>query len=283
VGDPLDVAADDEVREAELEQDERGAILYVTNTSFKPTQLEGFFIYRNDNPIDGTLTNWPFTLSQKAEIFTVGGAVSGTPAEHWKYRAEGAFQTGTTHDRGMTSPFAVGEDHDIEAFGVLSNLEYLFKDSHENATHVGYEFASGDKQSSDDYEQFNLLWGEWPRWSELLIYTYTFETEPSNNTNLHRANVGHRINLTKQWTLTVDYHALWSDRPSQPWRTGANGINVQGSSEFRGSLVTAWARYKFSDQLYGHVLGEYFTPGDYYINPSGDDAYFFRFNLEYIF
>ncbi|OHB67402.1 MAG: hypothetical protein A2Y76_06380, partial [Planctomycetes bacterium RBG_13_60_9] len=267
------------------EQDENGAILYLTNTSFKPTQLEAFFIYRNDNPIDRplTLSNVPPFWGTDKDTYTFGAAVSGTSGDHWKYRAEGAFQTGRTHDRGMTPPFAVGEKHDIEAFGVLTNLEYLFKDAHQNATHVGYEYASGDDPSSDDNEQFDLLWGEWPRWSELLIYTYTFETEVSNNTNLHRANIGHKINLSKEWTLTVDYHALWSDREGQPWRTGANGINVDGSSEFRGSLVTAWARYKFSDQLFGHVMGEYFTPGDYYIDPSGDDAYFVRFNLEYVF
>ncbi len=275
----------DDKNRALTEQDENGAILYLTNTSFKPIQLEGFFIYRNDNPVDNPteLSNLAPMWGADQDIYTFGAAIAGTSGDHWKYRAEGAFQTGTTERKALTPPFALGDEQDIEAFGVLTNLEYLFKDAHENATHIGYEYASGDDPDSDDFEQFNLLWGEWPRWSELLIYTYTMETEPSNTTNLHRANIGHRINLSKQWTFTVDYHALWSDRPGNPWRTGANGINVDGSSEFRGSLVTAWARYKFSDQLYGHILGEYFTPGDYYVNPSGDDAYFFRFNLEYIF
>ncbi len=105
----------------------------------------------------------------------------------------------------------------------------------------------------------------------------------ANDTNLHRANIGHRINLNKQWTLTTDYHALWADEPGQPWKTGANGINVSDDHKFRGALVTCWLRYKFSRQLYGHILGEYFMPGSYYAEPSGDDATFFRFNVEYVF
>jgi hypothetical protein len=32
--------------------DERGLILYLTNKSMAKTQLEGFFMYKNDNPID---------------------------------------------------------------------------------------------------------------------------------------------------------------------------------------------------------------------------------------
>jgi hypothetical protein len=260
-----------------MEQDERGAILYVTNTSFKPTQLEGFFIYRNDNPIDTTLNNWPVPMSQKAEIYTVGAAVSGTPAEHWKYRAEGAFQTGDKTSLG-------GMEQDLQGYGALTTLEYLFKDGHDHATHVAYEYASGDDPSTSDNEQFDLLWGEWPRWSELLIYTAVFENQPAALTNLHRLNVGHRFNINKQWQLTGDYHALWADEAGAPWRTGAGGLNTSSSDRFRGHLLTSWLRYKFGDQLYGHFLAEYFVNAEeYFVSPSDDDAYFLRFNVEYIF
>ena len=259
------------------EQDEHGAILYLTNTSFKPTQLEGYFIYRNDNPIDNTLDNWPEALSQKAEIYTFGGAVSGTPAEHWKYRVEGAYQDGNKES-------LAGVGQDIRAFGALTNLEYLFKDAHDQATHVGYEYDSGDDPgSANTNEQFDLLWGEWPRWSELLIYTAVYENQPANLTNLHRLNVGHRLNLNKQWSLTADYHALWADQQGQPWRTGPTGLNVS-SDRFRGHLLTGWLKYKFSNQLIGHFLAEYFfNAEDYYTSPSDDDAYFLRFNVEYTF
>jgi hypothetical protein len=261
------------------EQDEHGAILYLTNTSWKPVQLEGFFIYRNDNPVDELLTNFPYAWSRKAEIYTLGAAVAGTQGDHWKYRVEGAIQRGEKNDASATLG-EVGPDRDLESYGTLNTLEYQFKDAHDNATHITYEYASGDDPDTDENEQFDLLWGEWPRWSELLIYTASLETQPASLTNLHRINIGHRLNLNKQWSLTADYHILWADQS-----TGLTGaLDTSDTDRFRGHLFTSWLKYKFSDQLYGHFLAEYFVnAGDYFVSPSNDDAYFLRFNVEYIF
>jgi len=269
------------------EDKEEAGILYVTNTSFKPVQLEGFFIYKQDEPLDHVLTNFPYIWSEDGEVYTFGAAISGTSGDHWKYRAEGAIQTGRKagdHPRGG-SPFVVsdlGPARDVQALGTLDTLEYQFKDPHDNATHVTYEYASGDDPDTGKDERFDLLWGRWPRWSELLIYTYANETRAADTTNLHRLNIGHRLSLTKKWTLTGDYHALWADQNS-----GAmipSKIHLSNSEKFRGHLLTSWLRYKFSDQFYGHFLVEYFINGDeYYEAPSNDDAWFFRFNLEYIF
>ncbi len=260
--------------------DERGAILYLTNTSLEKTQLEGFFIYKNDNPVDVTFTQdpaLPAIWSQKAEIFTFGAAIAGSMGENWKYRAEGAVQTGKK--TGNRAP-VIDVEQDVEAFGALTNLEYLFKDSHNSSVHIGYEYASGDDPDTGDNEQFDLLWAEWPRWSELFIYTYTFETSIAESTNLHRLNVGHKFNLNKQWQISTDYHALWADENSG---TVLPVIQVSPDHRFRGHLFTMWAKYKFTEQLYGHLLGEYFNPGNYYASTNSDDAYFLRFNLEYTF
>ena len=274
---------------AVTEQDEHGAILYLTNKLLKNMQLEGFVIYKNDNPINTHVSNISTGLeprwSRKAEIFTYGAAVAGTPEEHWSYRAEAAIQGGH-----KVNEYSSQESQSICAFGALTNLEYLFKDRLDNRVHVGYEYASGDDPGTHGTnEQFDLLWGEWPRYSELLIYTATLETSPAELTNLHRFNIGHSFNLTKWWTITLDYHALWAAQPGNSVATGATGLNVADRSEFhegerfRGCLFTGWAKYKFSDQLYGHLLGEYFMPGAYFQSPSDDDAFFLRFNLEFIF
>ena len=265
-------------------QDERAAIVYLTNTSWKPTQLEGFFIYKNDDPIahqDSTtpVTNIPWSAfpswSRNAEIYTFGGAVTNivAPEEHWKYRAEGAYQTGWRDDKNAVS-------HDVEAFGALTNLEYLFRDSLDNSVHVGYEYDSGDKPGTGTDEQFDLLWGKWPRWSELLIYTASNETDVADLTNLHRVNLGHKIQLTKECSLSTDYHLLWADHTATPWNPA---LHISGDSHFRGQLFTSWLRYQFCKQLTGHLMGEYFIPGNYYEKPSNDNAFFIRLNLEYTF
>jgi hypothetical protein len=274
---------------AVIEQDQHGAIAYLTNKSIDKMQLEGFFIYLNDNPIDGHVSNIPQSFeprwSTKAEIFTYGAAIAGTPEEHWRYRAEGALQGG--HRQNEYTGASQGINN---AYGALATLEYLFKDPLNSATHVTYEYASGDDPgTAGRNEQFDLLWGEWPRWSELLIYTSTLETEPAALTNLHRFNIGHKFNVTKLWTITLDYHAIWADQPGSTLKPGATGLNVANRTKFhegerfRGSLFTGWAKFKISDQLYGHLLGEYFIPGTYYQGPTNDDAFFLRLNIEYVF
>jgi hypothetical protein len=263
-----------------MEQKEQAGILYLTNTSLKPVQIEGFFIYKQDRPLDHKLTNFPYQWSQKGETETYGAAVSGTAATHFKYRAEGAIQRGYKYD-ATTTVGVVGTGRDVEAYGTLDTLEYLFKDPLDNATHVTYEYASGDNPATADNERFDMLWGRWPRWSELFIFTYANETRVGDMTNLHRANIGHRINFTKQLQLTADYHALWADK-----NTGSGSmanLNRSTSDRFRGSLYAASLRYKMSDQLSAYGLFEYLVPGSYYVSSSDDNAYFFRFNFEYIF
>jgi hypothetical protein len=99
-------------------------------------------------------------------------------------------------------------------------------------------------------------------------------------TNLQRANIGHRINFTKQWQLTGDYHALWADQNSGG---GSTALARSSDKRFRGSLYATSLRYKMNDQLSAYGLFEYLVPGSYYVAPSDDDAWFFRFNFEYVF
>jgi hypothetical protein len=274
-----------------MEQYEEAVILYLTNTSFKPVQLEGYFIYKQDSPLaqGETLTNFSPLTAEAGEVYTFGAAISGTHAEHWKYRAEGAFQTGRkAGDLPPTAPDGdpipnyspYGHTEDLRAFGTLDTLEYQFKDARNSATHITYEYDSGDNPDTNRDERFDLLWGRWPRWSELLLITYTSETRVGDMTNLHRLNVGHRFDLSKQWQLAGDYHALWADENS-----GAisPSLHVANHHKFRGSLLVTSLKYKFNDQLSGYGWFEYFVPGEYYVSPSDDNAWFFRFNLEYIF
>ena len=131
-----------------MEQKEQAGILYLTNTSWKPVQLEGFFIYKQDQPLPSgeTLTNFPPIWAERGEVYTFGAAVAGTYSEHWKYRAEGAVQTGRkAGDLPSTLPNSspYGPTEDLLAFGTLDTIEYLFKDAHDNATHFTFRISPG--------------------------------------------------------------------------------------------------------------------------------------------
>ncbi len=80
------------------------------------------------------------TFGDNADIYTLGGRVSGLLEDHWKYSAEGAYQFGRKTGPGTQRP-AVATTRcspppprprasaTSDAFGVNSKLTYLFKDN----------------------------------------------------------------------------------------------------------------------------------------------------------
>jgi hypothetical protein len=270
------------------EQDERGVMLYVTDKSRPNLQLEGYFIFKNDNPVNfrptGGVTGndaWPKTWSKKAEIYTFGGAISGPigHSEHWRYRAEGAVQTGKKQTVAGDNP-----ERSLLAFGTVDRIEYHFNDAKKNKLRASFEYRSGDDRNTSKNEAFDPLWGEWPPWSEIVnIYAYTLETMIGETTNLYRLGFGHSMQLTDKMTMDTDYHLLWADENTRGGYTHSSGLGWSDSGKFRGQLATWQLKYTLSKNLNGHLLLEYFQPGDYYIDSSRDPAFFMRINLDYTF
>jgi hypothetical protein len=265
-------------------QDEHGFILYVTDKTHPKLQLEGYFIYKNDNPLNTAVKDrpdpWPGYWSKKAEIYTLGGAISGPVAdsEHWKFRSEGAVQFGKKQTQQMGS-----EMHDLQAFGTVHRLEYHFNDEKKNVLRGTFEYLSGDDPDNDKNTAFDPLWGEWPQFSELYIYTYLLETMIGETTNLFRLSVGHTMQLTEKIQMDTDYHLLWADENTEKNRPHADVIEFSNSGKFRGQLATWWLKYQITKNLKGHLNVEYFMPGGYYRGESSDNALWTRVNLEYTF
>ena len=271
------------------QEQEQGAILYLTDKS-SPTQLEGYFMYKNNNPVDALARNTITTqakleqYSKKAESYTFGGAASAPINENWNYRVEGAVQLGES-----ASPYASSTDgtpynktEDLMAFGGKGDLEYSFKDELDNRLHVVYEYLSGDDPDTDEVESFNPLWGQWPQWSE-LYQPYVTSMEDGLVSNLHRLAFGHKFKPNKEWEIFTDYHLLWAEENTFAGKTIGGQTAFDNNSNFRGQLLTCWARYTFSKQLKGNLVGEYMMPGDYYTAPFGDEALYFHFTVEYMF
>lgn len=243
------------------EQDEQGVILYASNKSLKTAQLDGYFIYKKDNPE-------VLGVGDEANIYTVGGKILGNPWEHWQYALEGAYQFGekddptvkTAHDAGM---------RDISAFGGNARLSYLFKDPHNNQLHVFYEFLSGDDPDSEGTdEMFDILWGRWPRFSEAYIYSYIAETggRVAQLNNIQRVGAGWSINPIKAMTFTATYNAWFAPeevtRPLSPLPGNPGSAFSTGS--FRGHYLQTVLKHQFNKHAAGHLWGEFIWPGDYY-------------------
>jgi hypothetical protein len=269
------------------QEEEQGAILYLTDKSNADMQVEGYFMFKNNNPVDAIARNVVTTpakiaqYSKKAEIYTFGGALSGPFCDNWNYRVEGAVQAGRSASPN-TSITANNDTEPLLAFGEKSTLEYSFKDDIDNKLHVTYEYLSGDDPKTERVESFNPLWGQWPQWSE-LYQPYITSMEDNLVSNMHRLDFGHKCKPNKEWEILTDWSLLWADKNTFAGKTIAGEKAFTDAGKFRGNLFTCWARYNFTKQLKGNLIGEYFVPGNYYTNVNNDPALYFHFTIEYTF
>jgi hypothetical protein len=260
-------------------QDEHDAMLYWTNKSYENTTLEGYFLYRNGNPVNNDFPNSGFAAanSRKDEVSTYGGAVSQSLNDNWAYRVEGAVQFGNKQDSD-------GKMQSLSAWGTNNVLTYNFNDPCQNTTRFGWEYLTGDKRSTDKIEQFDPMWGKWARWSDLYANTMGMEAgSPAGVgkgewTNLNKFNVGHSLKLADEWTLSGDYFLLLA--PEHPL---ADSDAKFGNGNVRGHLVTSILKYQCCKQFSTYLQGEYLFPGNYYSPDKRDEAMFIRLNVEYVF
>jgi len=240
-----------------IEQDERGAIFYVTNKSLPKTEINGYYIYKHDTPKQAV-------VGYDSETHTIGGRIAGDFGDNWKYYAEGAHQWGKRNSES------------ISAYAFNSKLVYLCKDALSNQFRVGYEFLSGDDPGSHKNEMFDPLWGRWPQWSELYVYTVTLDNpgRPGQVTNFHRLGGGWTCSPAKNLEWSNDYHLLFCDENT---RGSSAGFSEHGT--FRGQLLTSVLKYKFNDHVSTHVWTEFFFPGNYYADSRNDPAVLVRYEL----
>ena len=258
-----------------VEHRERGVVLYARNKSIDRVNLDGYFIAKVDRG-----SNWenragtePFRNSDR-ETYTVGIRAWGNidAEEHWAYDAQYAQQMGRDRNAG-----------NICAGGALAQLFYHFKDPMKNVLRAAYEYRSGDDASTGHRENFDILWGRYPQWSNIYEgYMDTFDgTRPAYAANLHRVQFGWSFMPVKDHEISADYHLLFADQNT----SGATGRPVAGertlseSGCFRGQLLTAIWKTKWNDHISTHLIGEVLFPGDYYTDEKNDPAFFCRYEI----
>jgi hypothetical protein len=239
------------------EQNEQGVILYASNKSIKNTQLDGYFIYKRDDK--------EFSNGDNADIYTTGGKLTGTPADHWQYSVEGAYQFGHKQDGTVTAPTPQTGWRPIDAYGGKAKLTYLFKDPMNNQVGLVGEFLSGDDPNTTGKdEMFDLLWGRWPRWSELYIYSYVNETSRkiAQINNIGRFGPTWSISPTKKLSFSATYNAMFAPQTVPTRNVNASLFSYNGS--FRGHYLQTILRYQFNKNIAAHLWGEFVWQGDYY-------------------
>jgi hypothetical protein len=239
------------------EQNEQGVILYLSNKSVENMQIDGYFIYKRDDK--------EYSTGDNADIYTIGSKISGTPAPHWAYSVEGAYQFGSKQDPTVVYPTPETQWRDIRAYGANAKLTYLFKDKLDNQISLVGEYLSGDdpKTKGTD-EMFDILWGRYPRWSELYVYSYINETSKkiSQMNNIVRFGPNWTFTPMKNTTFSATYNALFAPE-STPTRE-VNSALFSDSGNFRGHYLQTFLKHKFNDHVSAHLWAECVWMGDYY-------------------
>lgn len=264
-----------------MEQNEKGAIFSVAHAPCKEATLTGYFVYKHDDRVSAfdPVHNPAPRGGDNADIYTMGGRLNGLISQHWKYWAEGAYQLGRKQDPTVAYPSHTSDYRDINAFGFNSRLAYLFNDSLKNQIQISYEYLSGDNPHTGDDEMFDVLWGRWPRWSEMGLYSYAAETRVGQQANLQRFGPSWSFTPATGVDFSLGYLALFAPEDI-PTREASPSLFTH-TGNFRGHFLQAVLKYKFNQHVSAHFWVEYQFVGDYY--SSSANWYFIRPEVMFTF
>ncbi|MCX8031304.1 MAG: alginate export family protein [Thermodesulfovibrionales bacterium] len=256
--------------------------LYATNKRRLNTSDElGFFIY-SKNKISDNLTIEPYYIYKKEDKFSATpeldintiGMRAVYKLDKWRFRAEFAHQFGEYEGgrdrRGNGGYIFAGKKYDNVTFKPEFDL--------------GLIYMSGDKPSTTKHEGWNPLFSRWPIYSELIVFTLVNETLkdsggiPAYWTNMIIFRANFKLNFSANTNLNIWYNYLKADQTT----TGLNPAMFSNSGKERGHLPQAMLSHKFTKNLDGYLLAEYFIPKNFY-NKNANDALFFRWQLQYKF
>ncbi|MEI7733343.1 MAG: alginate export family protein [Verrucomicrobiota bacterium] len=255
------------------DQNERGLIAYATFKPKKELEVNAYFMYKHDQRVYEDRVYTPYTGYQTArgdngDIYTLGGRVVHDATEHVRVSVEGAYQFGRKQETGTPmgarSNTLFGNNyHSISACGLNSRISYLVKDKMNNVVYLAYEYESGDDPSTSKDEQFDPMWGRWPRWSEMYIYSYPNETKVAFCSNVHRVGPGWTISPNKYLDFVVNYNLLYADQ-AVPTRASVASTSFSRHGHDRGQYLQAIMKAKFNKHLVGHLWAEVIWPGNFY-------------------
>ncbi len=238
------------------EQDERGLIVYLSDKLNKKTQIDCYFIYKNDydrNRSSGTEGN----------IYTFGSMFKSSFGDNWGYQIEIAPQFG--HKNGK----------ELSAFGSNNKFTYRSHDEKDNTFLIGYEYLSGNK---DPGKHFDRVWARESRYSDLYNGCIdSIDGRDLDGTNLHRPNFGWYFKPIDKMQFLAEYSLMFADKNTIA--AGTNGMSEHG--KFRGQLIKLKLNYAFTRHVQNAFTTELFFPGNFYNDDRNDVAMFFQYEVAF--
>ena len=234
------------------EQDVQGGILLLRDKSIQNTVLEGLVVYRHLYPGD-------LDSSIYGDDVTVRPKISYKLNDNWSFEAEMAGQFGRRNDR------------DVLAGGALTRAIYSFNDKYKSTVWLGFEYLSGDRGGEDIDNGMDILWGHYPRISDIAAYQRLESGRSCDYTNLVSPFIGYSTYPIDKLRLELGYRPMFA--PANP--LAGDGIHTEDGS-FKGHLLQTKFEYNINKHIQTHLVLESIIPGDYYTDLADDIAFFLR-------
>ena len=87
---------------ARVEQDEQGAILWLTNKSIARTEINPYFMYKHGDSQTATAAGVP--KRRQRDLYTFGMRVAHKFNQSWEGRVEGGYQFGNKENEALFGP-----------------------------------------------------------------------------------------------------------------------------------------------------------------------------------
>ena len=218
------------------------------------------------------------------DIWMTGIRLSDKFENGLDYSGEFAYQFGD---------FNENDNIDQEAYGYKLDAGFTLKDALMSPRlFCGYMFLQGDDPDTDEKERWDVFYGGWPQFGDLLAWKYvqiekplpdynsindydpnwaegssTTGEAPYSNISMLSAGIG--AQLTQSLSAKFTYGMLTVDEP------------IAGVDDDFGDYYQLQTKYGYSKNLSFSMYAAMITPGDAFIND--DDAYefFIETNLSF--
>ncbi len=251
-----------------VESKETAAGIYYRERSLESVELDGYYFFKEEEKAE--LLHRP-----NSRIHTVGSRIVGELGRSISVTAEGALQLG---EWGDSDRFGYGG----YCYGSLRPPVRF-----EPGLTLGVLYLSGDDVHTDKYEGWNPLFGRWPKWSELYIYTLLNEHGIAYWNNLFAPQGKLSLQLHERLGVECSLHAMYAPESDLCIREGDRvwfcPDRISRTGNYRGTLTGLKFNWRINKYLTGHLLWEHLDPGDFYKPRFRDSADFIRWELYYKF
>jgi len=253
---------------ADEESTESGVGVYVKNKSIEGAPLELYYFFKNEEE---------YEIGTPRPRFAVGDIVEERDTHCLGFRVMPKLSD--TVSANLEAALQVGEvgDEDTDGYMVDAVLNMALPcDKTKPSLGLGVYYLSGDDTGTTDDEGWNPLWGRWPQYSELYVYSWDLDGG-GRWSNLMMPHVDLSLALCENVKAKALVGYMTAPEKDGP-----------GTGDERGWLGTLRIDFTLAqklltddDKLSGHLLAEVLDPGDYYL--VDDEAHFVRWELSYAF